>query len=328
MECLMSGSDAAEQKLRLDYEQTLETYRQLSDIRFKLLAFVPTLSGIAVALLSNARLLGYQKVALAGLGFLVTLGIVLYDQRNTQFYNGAITRAQRLEDQLRLGRFDTDEHRGLFGSRRDHRKRRLFALPVGHDLGLALIYSSVLGAWVLEGVQAGTCSSRAAVGAGAGVAALAFLQFEWLDGEPKQFRRRIRDRRRELDEARLKALNEEFSEAEKRRDERFFRDVLAKDLVFRRANGSRINKNEYLEALEDPQNTYDHLASHDLEVILFGKSTALVSLSVEAKGTRSGNSFEGDFRNTRLWVKQRGSWRCAIWFNSQEGAEPVEPSET
>lgn len=69
--------DAEDERLKLDYEQTLATYRQFTEIRFKLLAFVPTLTGVAVALLTNAELDGLERVALAGLGFFVTFGIVL-----------------------------------------------------------------------------------------------------------------------------------------------------------------------------------------------------------------------------------------------------------
>jgi hypothetical protein len=313
--------DAEEEKLKLDYEQTLETYRQLADIRFKLLAFVPTLSGVAVALLTNARLDRSEKVALAGLGFFVTLGIVLYDQRNTQFYNGAITRAQYLEDNLKFEWFSTDAHRGLFGSRNDHGRRWLFGLPVGHDLGLAFIYSAVLGAWVFAAVQGGASGSTwAAVSAGGGVAALAFLQFEWLDGKPKRLRNWLRKRRGKMDEQKLAGLNEEFGEAEKRRDEGFFRQVLANELVFRRANGVRVDKERFLKDLRDEQNTYEYLVAEDVETILFDNRTALVSLRVRAKGARAEDTFEGSFRNTRLFVKRRGSWRCAVWFNSREGA--------
>jgi hypothetical protein len=308
----------AEPTLRLDYEQTLETYRQLADIRFKLLAFVPTLSGVAVVLLTNASLHESEKVALAGLGFFVTLGIVLYDQRNTQFYNGAIGRAQHLEDALNLERFETDEHRGLFGSRRDHPTRRFFGLPVGHDLGLAFVYSAVLGAWVFGAVRAGADSPTAAVAAGASFAALAFLQLEWLDGRPERLRRWASRRRKQMDEQKLKELNEQFAEAEKNRDERFFRRVLANGLRFRRADGSEAGKGDYIEALKDPRNTYDSLESRDIEVIVFDGRTALVSLRVAARGTRSGAPFEGSFRNTRLFVRQRGSWKCAVWFNSRE----------
>ena len=38
---------------RLDYEQTLQTYRMLADIRFKLLAFIPVVSGIAITFLTS-----------------------------------------------------------------------------------------------------------------------------------------------------------------------------------------------------------------------------------------------------------------------------------
>jgi Domain of unknown function (DUF4440) len=312
------GLGAGEQRLRLDYEQTLETYRQLADIRFRLLAFVPTLSGVAVALLTNAALHGSEKVALAGLGFFVTLGIVLYDQRNTQFYNGAISRAQHLEEDLHLARFETDEQRGLFGSRDEHQRKRFFGLPINHDVGLAFIYSAVLGAWVFGAVLGGADSTSAAVAAGGGFAALAFLQFEWLDGQPKEFRKRVRKRRREMDEKKLRELNKEFADREKQRDKRFFERVLAKGMTFRRADGSRVEKDKYLEALVSLDNTYDMLNGNDIEAIVFDSRTALVSLRVDARGKRDNKPFDGSFRNTRLFVKQRGHWKCAVWFNSRE----------
>jgi len=314
----VESNNAAEERLRLDYEQTLETYRQLADIRFKLLAFVPTLSGVAVALLTNTDLHGTEKVALGAIGFVVTLGIVLYDQRNTQFYNGAISRAQHLEDELGLKRFESDDHGGLFGSRDDHSKRRFLALPIKHDLGLALIYSVVLGAWIFGAVFGGTGSTSGAVAAGGAFAALAFLQFEWLDGQPKRLRQRLRKERKQMDKEELRHINEQFADAEKRRDERFFRDVLSKRLTFRRADGTQVTKQQYLEGLLDQGNIYELLESNEIETIVFDKRTALVSLQVDARGIRSGTSFEGSYRNTRLFVKEGRNWRCAVWFNSRE----------
>ena len=235
--------DAEDERLKLDYEQTLATYRQFTEIRFKLLAFVPTLTGVAVALLTNATLDGSEQVALAGLGFFVTFGIVLYDQRNTQFYNGAIARAQYLENGLDLDRFENDQHRGLFGSRKDHRRRRLFGLPIGHDLGLAFIYSAALGAWAFAAVHGISGATWTAMSAGAGVGLLAFLQFEWLDGKPKW----LSDwRERKMNEKSLASLNEMFGDAEVQRDEDFFHRVLADKLVFRRANGVRVGKEQFL----------------------------------------------------------------------------------
>ena len=142
--------------LKLDYTQSLETYRQLADIRFKLLALVPTLTTAAVALLTKSPTIPRaEKAGLATLGFLATLGIVLYDQRNTQFYNGAIGRAQDLERRLGLKPAGGDREGGLFRSRREHPTRHILGLPVGHDLGLALIYSTTLGAWAFAAVLYG-----------------------------------------------------------------------------------------------------------------------------------------------------------------------------
>jgi hypothetical protein len=165
-------------RLELDYTETLATHRQLAEIRFKLLAFVPTLSGIFVGLLTSARLDGWEQVGLAALGFVVTVGIVLYDRRNTQFYNGAISRAQHLEQQLELDKFEGDENVGLFGSRKDHRKRRLFGLPVRHDLGLDLIYGAVLGAWVFAAVAAAD-NAGLALSAGLAVATAFVVTEQW-----------------------------------------------------------------------------------------------------------------------------------------------------
>jgi hypothetical protein len=175
--------DVQPDRRQLDYEQTLQTYRQLADIRFKLLALVPTLSGIAVALITSATLGRSQKAVLAALGFLVVLGIVIYDQRNSQFYNGAIGRAQFLERDLGLVAAPGDHAGGLFRSRAEHPTLHLLALPVRHGLGLALIYSPVFGAWVCAGVYA-IWPNHAWLAAisGAAVAAVFLAELLRLDG--------------------------------------------------------------------------------------------------------------------------------------------------
>ena len=59
----------ADQSLRLDYEQTTQLLRTLTDIRFKLIAFVPTIAGTAVAFMgagrSDAELVGYCQLVAA-----------------------------------------------------------------------------------------------------------------------------------------------------------------------------------------------------------------------------------------------------------------------
>ncbi len=83
--------------LRLDYQQTIGLLAGIGDVRFKLLALVPTLSGAAVAVLgrpsSSAELL-----AVGAIGLIATLGVLLYELRNTQLYDYGLNRAQMLEE--------------------------------------------------------------------------------------------------------------------------------------------------------------------------------------------------------------------------------------
>jgi hypothetical protein len=212
--------------LKLDYEQTLATYRQLTGIRFKLLAFVPAISGAAIAVLGQTNPDRWARFGFAVLGFFVTLGIVLYDQRNTQFYNGAMARAKHLERELRFKRFENDKNVGLFGSRRSHPKQYLFGLPVGHDLGLALVYSTVLGAWVFAAIEGGWPTKTVlAATLGIAVAVAALVQFQWHDGEPKSLTKAWKCLKKEpkrLTKARmcLKKARKEVRDSKEREAER------------------------------------------------------------------------------------------------------------
>jgi hypothetical protein len=132
------------ESLRAEYEQVNENFRALADIRFRLVALVPTVGGVAAFLVTK---LAEQRpdyplvLGLAVLGLFATLGVTFYDQRNSQLYNALSARAKALEQALKL----TD---GQF-SARPGRSRRFLFVQVGHDTALALIYSPVIGAWFL-----------------------------------------------------------------------------------------------------------------------------------------------------------------------------------
>ena len=106
-------------RLRLDYAQTTDLMRQITDVRFKLLALVPTLSGAAVAVLGRPSSVA-ELLAVGLLGLIATLGVLVYELRNTQLYDYALHRAQVLE---RHARIDLDRRRapngGLFADRPD-----------------------------------------------------------------------------------------------------------------------------------------------------------------------------------------------------------------
>jgi len=138
---------AQPETLRTEYEQVNENFRSLADIRFRLVALVPTVGGVAAYLLSKlAQNDAYHPLILgiSILGLLATLGVTFYDQRNSELYNALSDRAKALERALDLpdGQFST----------RPKRSRRLLFVRVGHDPGLALIYAPVLGAWFFPAV--------------------------------------------------------------------------------------------------------------------------------------------------------------------------------
>jgi hypothetical protein len=181
--------------LELEYAQINDNIRFLADVRFKLLTFLPALGGIAVFVLSGVGLRAGEPttqeasslllaVLLLGLlGFLATLGITLYDQRNSELYNALIHRAKHLEAQFGApaapGGLRQIASGGQFNERPQKGRRLIFL--AGHDLALALIYGPLLGAWFFPWLFAGLllldANSQKAAYAAAGAAILAAVLF-------------------------------------------------------------------------------------------------------------------------------------------------------
>ena len=117
--------------LRLDYDRAVDMLKTLTDVRFKLLALVPTLSGAAVALTTHAKSAA-DLLGIGVLGLAATVGILLYELRNAELYAYALERAGALEQGLEL------PSGGLYRQR-----------PRGNELdgGLSLVYGAALGGW-------------------------------------------------------------------------------------------------------------------------------------------------------------------------------------
>jgi len=134
-------------KLKLDYEETTRYHHQLADSRFKLLALVPVVTGAAI-FLAGGITKPDQVLMIGILGFVVTLGIVFYNQRNTQVFDTMIVRAKMLET---LFEFEPLDDRYRFGGpflSRPERTLKLFGIiKVWGDRGLAIVYGATLGGW-------------------------------------------------------------------------------------------------------------------------------------------------------------------------------------
>ena len=127
------------------YDQTCQSWRTLLDIRFKLLAAVPTVSFILIAgLLSSSDKLKIVPrpflIVLANLGLIVTFGLFLYERRNSELYIDLGSRARRIESGLGV-------HTGQFLGRLDPQN-----LVVDHQFAICLIYLSALAMWIATGI--------------------------------------------------------------------------------------------------------------------------------------------------------------------------------
>ena len=184
----MAADQSAE--LRLDYDQTVDFLRGLTDVRFKLLAFVPTISGAAIGLLGHGRSAA-ELLSVGLLGLVATLGVVLYELRNTQLCDYAILRAKGLEARLGLSPvFGGAAAGGLFTERPGHDIQFFGFAAVGYDRALALVYGAAIGGWCYVvawgGLRAlGVAHAREAGGAIGVVLGLAVLvEFLRIDGRP------------------------------------------------------------------------------------------------------------------------------------------------
>ncbi len=185
----MSAEQSSED-LRLDYNQTTDLMRGLTDVRFKLLAFVPTISGAAIAILGHGKSTA-ELLAVGLLGLVATVGVVIFDLRNTQLLDYAVLRAKSLEERLGFASiFEPGGPGGLY-TERPGRDLRLFGLAgVGHDRGLALVYSAAIGGWCYivawGGLRALGVGDARQVGGVLGVigAIVVLVEFIRIDGRP------------------------------------------------------------------------------------------------------------------------------------------------
>ena len=124
------------------YAQVCVTWRELIGTRFKLLGLVPTISVLLQAAILSGDGFGkglspLTKIGLAVFGFLATLGLLIYDLRNSELHDDLISRGRKIEEELGV---DTGQFRGRLG--RSH-------WFISHSIALLLIYGTAILGWVV-----------------------------------------------------------------------------------------------------------------------------------------------------------------------------------
>lgn len=123
------------------YGEICNSWRMLTDVRFKLLGLVPTVSAaVLISLLSRNKpdegLSPLSRIAISVFGLLITVGIWMYDQRNTKLYIDLVRRGHRIEEELGI---DTGQFRGRISPTPDW---------VNHRNATSIIYTVAVGGWL------------------------------------------------------------------------------------------------------------------------------------------------------------------------------------
>ena len=122
------------------YSEVSSNWRMLTDVRFKLLGFVPAISLIAwIQLIAKddfSTLQGrVEGLAVSILGLILVLAIRIYDLRNDTLYNDLISRGRRIETELGV---DTAIFRG---------RRKPNNNFIKHGVATNLIYGIAIFGW-------------------------------------------------------------------------------------------------------------------------------------------------------------------------------------
>jgi ketosteroid isomerase-like protein len=104
----------------------------------------------------------------------------------------------------------------------------------------------------------------------------------------------------------VEKLERELVEAYQRRDTASLDRILDDDYIFIAPNGQKRTK-ESVRSFGWPQ--YERLDVDEIRVRLYGE-TAVLTAQVTILGQSPLDSVTGVYRNTRVYVRQRGKWRA------------------
>lgn len=104
----------------------------------------------------------------------------------------------------------------------------------------------------------------------------------------------------------IEKLERELLEAYQRRDIAGLDRILDDEYIFIAPNG-QIRSKQAMRSFNWPR--YERLEVDDIRVRLYGEA-AVLTAQVGIHGSSPSNSVTGVYRNTRVYVRQRGKWRA------------------
>ncbi len=125
----------------------------------------------------------------------------------------------------------------------------------------------------------------------------------------------------------IERLEEQARQAALKGDISFVEKYTASDYVAIMGNGRSHGKAEEIQNRQSGGLTYQTIDVHELKIRIYGdtavcNSLASVKLTVQEKGYKTyyNKEYSGDYRFTRVWVKQGGDWKL-VSFQSTKTSE-------
>jgi hypothetical protein len=150
-------TDNRRDALLKEYGEVSNNFRMLTDLRFKMLNFLPIATGAVAATAMTAiknDISPMVNLILSLFGLVVTLGLITYNTRNDQLYNELVGRAASIERYLGLpdGSFAhrprpwlSIEFQSIISLPQKYRPK---PWKVDHGTGVATIYAASIALWL------------------------------------------------------------------------------------------------------------------------------------------------------------------------------------
>ncbi len=113
-------------------------------------------------------------------------------------------------------------------------------------------------------------------------------------------------------EQQINTLTDQAVQALLKGDTSFFEKYYADDVMIIRGPGAQYTKAQEIEFFKSGANKFEAYDVHEKKIHTYG-DTAVASMVASAKGSINRHPFSGDYRVTRVWVKQKGNWKLVLY---------------
>jgi ketosteroid isomerase-like protein len=106
----------------------------------------------------------------------------------------------------------------------------------------------------------------------------------------------------------VKALTEQLNQAALKADAATYDKLTAGDYISISVLGKPSTKSEIMEAIKSGKTKFDAIEVLDTKVRVYGDAALVIGLS-NVKGHSGDTDISGQYRSTRVWIKQKGQWK-------------------